>query len=97
MTTTTADPSKGNSATTTTDVSVPLSAIADAGLPSKVGPGPLKAPQMKLLMQFFENHVAQDFRFEEIQKLHLIRTDDDVAAVANLVSGKGDQTPKHER
>jgi hypothetical protein len=60
-TTTTADPSKGNSATTTTDVSVPLSAIADAGLPSKVGPGPLKAPQVKLLMQFFENHVAQDF------------------------------------
>jgi hypothetical protein len=44
--------------TTTTEVNIPLSAIADSGLPSKIGPGPLKAPVIKELMQYFENQVA---------------------------------------
>jgi hypothetical protein len=47
--------------TSTTQVSIPLSAIADSGLPSHVGEGPLKAAQIKTLMQFFEDEVAQAY------------------------------------
>jgi hypothetical protein len=57
-TTTTVASGSGSSSTTTTQVSVPLSAITDTGLPSQVGPGPLKTAKVKSLMQFFENHVA---------------------------------------
>jgi hypothetical protein len=53
--------SPGTSTTPTTDISVPLSAIADSGLPSHVGVGPLKAPVLKQLMQFFENEVSQAY------------------------------------
>jgi hypothetical protein len=47
--------------TTTTEVSIPLSAITDPGLPSTVGPGPLKSAQVKKLMQYFETNVAQAY------------------------------------
>jgi hypothetical protein len=58
-TTSTTAPTKPT--TTTTEVAIPLSAITDTGLPARVGPGPLKAAQVKTLMQFFENHVAAEF------------------------------------
>ena len=47
--------------TPTTYASVPLASIADSGLPSTVGAGPLKAQTAKTLMQYFENKVAQDY------------------------------------
>jgi hypothetical protein len=56
QTTTTTKPT-----TSTTEVSIPLSAITDNGLPSTVGPGPLKSAQVTELMQFFEDHVAQAY------------------------------------
>jgi hypothetical protein len=49
------------STTRSTEVSVPLSAITDNGLPSKVGHGPVSATTVKSLMQYFENHVSQAF------------------------------------
>jgi hypothetical protein len=56
--TNTSDPDPSS---TTTEVSVPLSAITDTGLPSQVGQGPLKSAQVKPLMQYFEDHVAQEY------------------------------------
>jgi hypothetical protein len=46
------------STTPTTDINVPLTAISDAGPPSQVGEGPLTAPVVKVLMQYFEDNVA---------------------------------------
>jgi hypothetical protein len=60
-TTTTVDPPVGKPTTSTTEVSVPLSAITDTGLPSKVGPGPLSPAKVEPLMQYFENQVAKDY------------------------------------
>jgi hypothetical protein len=59
-TTTSTTVAKG-SVTTTTDVSIPLSAIKDTGFPSTVGPGPLKAPVVKQMMQFFETQVSNAY------------------------------------
>jgi hypothetical protein len=42
-------------------VAVPLSAIRDTGFPSTVGQGPLKAPVVKKLMQFFETQVSKAY------------------------------------
>jgi hypothetical protein len=42
-------------------VSLPPSAIADPGLPSHVGPGPLDQGTVQRLMQYFEGNVAQAY------------------------------------
>jgi hypothetical protein len=54
-------PTASTSTTSTTEVSIPLSAITNTGLPSQVGPGPIAAAKVKSLMQYFENHVAQEY------------------------------------
>jgi hypothetical protein len=49
------------SVTTTTSVAIPLAAIRDPGYPSTVGQGPLKAPVVKQMMQYFENAVSKAY------------------------------------
>jgi hypothetical protein len=63
--------SGGASPTTTTTpaVTVPATAIADPGLPSQVGEGPLTQAIVQQLMQYFENNVAAAYANDDPDSL----------------------------
>ncbi|MBV9412365.1 MAG: hypothetical protein JO148_12265 [Acidimicrobiia bacterium] len=51
-------------------VSIPAAALADPGLPSQVGPGPLSTPVATQLMQYFEDRVAQAYATNDADSLY---------------------------
>jgi hypothetical protein len=65
-------PTTAPAATTTTTpaVTVPAAEIADPGLPSQVGEGPLSQSVVQQLMQYFENNVAAAYANDDPDSLY---------------------------
>jgi len=57
-------------ANSSTRASIPVTLLADPGLPSHVGAGPLSAPVATQLMQYFEDHVAQAYAANNADSLY---------------------------
>jgi hypothetical protein len=63
-------PSAAPTTTTTPAVSLPAAEIADPGLPSQVGQGPLSQTVVQNLMQYFEDNVATAYANDDPDSLY---------------------------